>query len=337
MIKNSEPPLVSVVMGCYNNETTIKEAIYSILNQTIQSLEFIIIDDCSNDNTLTVIESICDERIVLVKNEYNMGLGYNLNYGFSISRGKYIARMDANDISYSRRFEKQIDFLKKNTDVVCVGTAAKKIGNIKFFTRIKSPIIHNPSNFEEIKVRLLIGTPMMHPSVMFNATIIKKLKINYNPQFTKAQDYELFSRLMFEAKLSNVPNVLIKYRYSNQQSSVTSRETQINNSLIIYERLLSFLFNRKTLENEIYYHKLFSTKNKLTNEEFDLVSKWLSVLVNQLLSNDFFNSYYVTKCFSLRWAVICRESFSFNSRFKKFLSCPEVGKFTINNILHLIL
>ena len=138
-IKNAS--LVSIVMGCYNNEDTIKESINSILVQTYSNFEFIIIDDCSKDHTVDIINSIRDSRIRLMINSENKGLGYSLHTGVCEAKGIYIARMDADDISYPNRIEEEVLFLQKNPEVICVGSWAKKIGNISTLTKLFNPYI----------------------------------------------------------------------------------------------------------------------------------------------------------------------------------------------------
>ena len=120
------PPLVSVIMSVYNGEKYLVQAIDSILNQTYQNFEFIIIDDCSTDNSSHILQEYAqkDSRIKIIKKEKNIGIkGFikNLNLGISIAKGKYIARMDADDISLPERFQKQVDFLENNPEITLVG------------------------------------------------------------------------------------------------------------------------------------------------------------------------------------------------------------------------
>lgn len=330
-------PLVSVIMSCYNNQDTVLEAIYSILNQTVTSFEFIIIDDCSTDKTLEIIKSIKDDRIVLIRNNSNRGLGYNLNYGIRVSKGKYIARMDADDISHPQRFDYQIKYLEAHKDVVCLGTSAKKIGRLSLRTRLFSLYMNQCTSWEEIKVQLLLGTPMLHPSVMFRADSLIELDINYNINFKKAQDYELFSRLAYLAKITNLSNYLFYYRYSEKQASVINREEQINNSKIIYNRLLSKILKRDITTNELNNHVLFATKSKMSLDDLNSVSSWLTKFYQELSHLDTeIDLNILQTVFSLRWAVICRNSIPIASRFSLFKSNKYFGILSLKNISHLI-
>ena len=124
MEKHEELPLISVIMPCYNREKYIVEAIESILNQTYTNFEFIIIDDCSTDNTFEIVKEYAkkDNRILALKKDKNYCYVHSLNKGIEIAKGKYIARMDDDDISLPERFEKQVEFLEKNEDIIALGT-----------------------------------------------------------------------------------------------------------------------------------------------------------------------------------------------------------------------
>ena len=124
--------LISVVMSNYNtDELYLRASIESILNQTYKNFEFIIVDDCSSDNSVSVIESYDDKRIKLIKNPKNMGLTKSLNIAIKAAKGEFIARMDADDISLPQRFEKQVEFLTQNPEYIACGTAIKILGSHK--------------------------------------------------------------------------------------------------------------------------------------------------------------------------------------------------------------
>jgi glycosyltransferase involved in cell wall biosynthesis len=131
---------ISVVMTAYNSERYIGPAIESILNQTFHDFEFIIVDDGSSDETDKIVRSYNDKRIVYTKNEKNLGQTKSLNIGIKLSRGKYIARMDADDISHSRRLQTQFDYLEKHNDVSILGSWAEYIDyNNKKIRNFKTP------------------------------------------------------------------------------------------------------------------------------------------------------------------------------------------------------
>lgn len=329
-------PDLSVVMGCYNNALTIKEAVDSILQQTFSNFEFFIIDDCSTDDTIAIIEKYNDPRIHIIKNKTNQGLGYSLSLGVALSRGEYIARMDADDVSFPSRFEKQIAYLREHRDVICVGTGAKKIGTISLFAKFFSRTIRPACDYEEIKAWLLIGTPILHPSVMFSAKLLKKTGLNYNPDFKKAQDFELWSRMIWKGIIRNMDDILLGYRYSAQQVSNTSRDIQIENSKVMYRRMFSYLLGREISAEELNCHILFSTKSKLSQEEFATVESWLNFLIPYIEKTTCFDKDKIVKVFSRRWRVVCRDSKNIIKRFHCYLKNKYYGNASIVNLIYLL-
>jgi glycosyltransferase involved in cell wall biosynthesis len=186
-------------MSVYNAELYLKEAIESILNQTYKEFEFIIINDGSTDNSLAIIKDYSnhDSRIILINRE-NKGLIYSLNEGISKAKGKYIARMDADDISLPNRFEEQIKFLENNLDIGVVGSDA-----IVFHKDDKS-IWTTYSDSNRTKAELLFSSPLIHPSVMMRKSIIDKYKLFYKKEYIHAEDLELWIRFANVSKLSNI-------------------------------------------------------------------------------------------------------------------------------------
>ena len=231
-------------MPVYNCELYIKEAIDSVLNQTFSDFELIIIDDCSTDNTVSVIEKISDNRICLYKKKTNSGLIASLNFGISIAKGDYLARMDGDDICLPERFARQIDFLEKNPDIILCGTAIKFIGSA-------SNILVFPQNHEEIVINLFSFLPTFaHPTVMGKKEIFEKN--NYNEDYEFAEDYELWTRLVQVGKVASLKEVLLEYRVHPAQVSVKNKRIQDINSFKSRLEILKMLkIDLKYSEEEI--------------------------------------------------------------------------------------
>ena len=311
-------PLVSVLMASFNDEKYIKKAINSILSQTICDFEFIIIDDCSTDNTVNIIKSFTDSRITLYQNTENMGLGYNLHIGINIAKGKYIARMDADDISLPNRFEKQVAYLEAHQDVLCLGTSYRFIGDLGIRQKYLKNYIYQEENPEMLKAQCLIGTPLLHPSVMFNAKQMRRNNINYDPTFRKAQDYELWSRVIWGNLITNLPDALMFYRCSLQQASVAGRSSQIENSRKIYERMLTCILGRLPSEKELRAHILFSTQSCQSKQELELTLGWIKQLHIAVVKNKIIDRVALEKVLSKRWSVICRCSCSIFTKLPEY-------------------
>lgn len=218
MMSKSDP-FISVLMPVYNGEKYLREAIDSILNQTYTNFEFIIINDGSTDTTEEIILSYEDERILYIKNEENLRLIRTLNKGLDLAKGKYIARMDADDISLPSRLEKQVKFMEKNPEVGLCGTFLKTIGN-----REDTVSFHTDDN--NIRFRLLFSTYLRHPSVMIKSEIIKKYDLKYNSDYLHVEDHKMWIDISKHTQLAIIPNFLLKYRVHDENISVKFQQVQ---------------------------------------------------------------------------------------------------------------
>jgi glycosyltransferase involved in cell wall biosynthesis len=226
-------PQITVLMPVYNCELYIQEAVESILNQTYRDFEFLIIDDASSDQTVSIIKKYNDARIQLIEKPLNTGYTNSLNYGLTIAKGKYIARMDGDDCSFPQRFAKQVSYLEANPDVVLCGTAYKIIGNDK---KLGFPEDHNA-----IKLALLRGNCIAHPSVMIRKQPLDDFSIIYDTTKEPAEDYDMWVRLISIGKLYIIQDVLLEYRiYSTQVSKKRAKEQKENDSRIKFQ-LLDYL------------------------------------------------------------------------------------------------
>jgi glycosyltransferase involved in cell wall biosynthesis len=196
-------PLVTVLMPVYNAERFLSEAIDSILNQTLTNFEFLIIDDGSTDNSLNIIKSYADSRIKLVQNEKNMGITATLNKGIHLAAADLIARMDADDISYSERLLKQYNYLKHHPDCALLSTQARVITEDK-----QTEYIDN-TNGDFFYYNLTFSSPIFHPSVMYRKKAVQEVGMYTVPY---SEDFELFWHLSRKYKLYNLPEVLLDYR-----------------------------------------------------------------------------------------------------------------------------
>jgi glycosyltransferase involved in cell wall biosynthesis len=235
-------PKITVLMPVYNCELYIKEAIDSILNQTFDDFEFLIIDDASTDETVGIIKEYNDLRIKLIVKPINTGYTNSLNYGLTVARGAYIARMDGDDISLPERFAKQVAFLDANPDVALCGTLYQILGS--------DTICNHPLSHEEIKVKLISGCYIAHPTVMIRRAALELHNLRYDPNMEPAEDYDLWSRMVFLEKVANIGKVLLYYRIHSAQTSIIRSEKQKKVSLEIRIRMLQKVM--PLLNSELY-------------------------------------------------------------------------------------
>lgn len=193
-------------MSVYNGENYLREAIDSILNQTLSDFEFIIIDDGSTDESATIINSYSDNRIRLIQQQ-NKGLAAALNLGLQAAYGKYIARMDADDISKHDRLEKQVSFLENHPECVAVGSNAKIISMDGEYLYTSS----KPETWEKIRL-LLPSTPFFHSSTLYRKNIAIQCGGYYEKIKHHFEDMILWNKMARYGELRNIDDPLISYR-----------------------------------------------------------------------------------------------------------------------------
>ncbi len=244
-------PTVSVVIPVYNAAPYIQECLNSIIQQTFQDFEIIVIDDGSSDSSAAIIRSITDSRITLIQNEKNIGLIATLNKGFSKCRGKYIARIDADDIAVAERFAIQVAHLEQKPQLAMVGTG--------YFPLTETPLkpVLLASGKGQIQANLIFNSCFAHPSVMIRKSALRKREDSFNSEYPHAEDYELWSWLMREEEIDNISKPLIYYRiHDNQISKVKAEEQKITANKIRIENL-QWLGVSFTEEN-FHFHKLLA-------------------------------------------------------------------------------
>jgi glycosyltransferase involved in cell wall biosynthesis len=204
---------VSIILTVYNGEKFLREAIDSILNQMYQEFELIIIDDGSTDSTLQIINSYSDSRIRLIENGQNRGQSYSRNLGIKKSKGEYIAIMDADDIAYKERIQKQLDYLINNDADICF-TWADLIDSEGTVMDIKKTTENN----NLLRAKLLFECPLIHPTAFWRKSTFIQNDLWYDEKCTYAQDYELWSRAIRHVKFAVLGESLLKFRFRNEAS-----------------------------------------------------------------------------------------------------------------------
>jgi len=222
MKQKSSQPLVSVLIPTYNSELYIKDTLESILNQTYNNLEIVVIDDASTDSTLEIVKRYKDERIKLYINEKNLGISGNMNKGIKLCHGKYLAIMDADDWSYPYRIEEQVKLMENSPKVVlCSGYMDICDGNLNF----KNTRTY-PTTDKDIRKAIVKYDPISHPASMWRMSEVLKTSL-YNKNFPICRDYDLIVRISEFGEYQNIPKSLIKYRVrKDSETGKRIRQTQ---------------------------------------------------------------------------------------------------------------
>lgn len=240
-MNNKTLPLVSVLIPCYNAEKYVEQALRSIMNQSYTNLEIIAADDCSTDNTLTILKTLAaeDNRIRIVNNPVNLKIVKTLNTLIDLANGKYIARMDADDISLPDRILKQVRFMEKHPDYAICGTNAYHINESNEITGFS----YLPITNKDIQKYKIIHSPFYHPSILVKTEILKNNK--YNESYLYAEDYELWIRILSKYKAHNLRDYLLAYRVFPEQTSTRKREEQLQITKHIYKNYVDLIDNSK--------------------------------------------------------------------------------------------
>ncbi|WPO79499.1 glycosyltransferase family 2 protein [Flavobacterium sp. KACC 22761] len=262
-------PLISVVLPVYNCAMYIEDAVNSILTQTIQDFEIIIIDDHSIDDTVKIIDSIGDKRIKLILKQQNKGLIDSLNIGFREAKGKYIARMDGDDISWPDRFQKQLEILENNHDIKACG------GWLQEFD-CSNKIIKYKKSHDEIVSRLLLSCSMSLCSVMLERSwckdyIFDKTKLH-------VEDYDFWANMAWSGKFYNIQEVLYNYRVHESQVSTRYKSIQIQGDIGIKLFLFKKLQYDTKLFSDAVIVKMLLLDKPIELKDLKLFLKWLNNL-----------------------------------------------------------
>ena len=252
-------PLISVILPVYNAGKFLNESIDSILNQTVEDFEFIIIDDASIDNSIEIIQSYQDNRIRFFRNKQNLGISKTLNFGISKAKGKFIARMDADDIALRYRFQEQLQFMNNNLDIDICGSYVQHFGD-------SNETWEPPLDHESIRVSSIFFSPMVHPTIFARYQYYQKHI--YDSGFDYAEDYHLWISSFDSANFANIPQVLLKYRFHARQTSTALRTQQKE----VGKRIRTILLDKVGCE---YNDKELELYMKIVNmsDDSDIASK----------------------------------------------------------------
>lgn len=224
---------ISITMITYNRETFIEQAIHSVLAQSFDNWELIIIDDGSTDNTKDIIEKYTqDLRIKYIKNKKNQGIVFSRNKALKLSQGKYITVLDSDDVWHdTEKLKKQVSFLEEHKDYVLVG--CKHIGLIDIEGK-KIKNILNPEEDADIRNNFLYRNPFTHSSVLFRKDIVDELGGYHDYQV--GEDYDLFLRMGLKGKMKNLSDVSISYRKHDANISVQKRKQALKLNIDIIKK-----------------------------------------------------------------------------------------------------
>ena len=299
---------ISVIMATYNTEISVlKEAVDSILDQTFKDFEFIIIDDGSDNGTYDYLSNIKDSRVSIIKNPCNVGITKSLNIGLRNAKGKYIARMDADDISSPDRFEKEFCYMEKHADVIVCGSGMASIDDKGKETGFA--YIPQYKNMNDYRAKMLFKNPgPVHPTAMIRHETLKNNGIMYDERLIYAQDYGLWEVLSHYGKIHILNTILLYRRKHEKQITIEKKDAQIRCDQMTQKKILSALLGEVT-DEEVNFHYMYSSgrypKTTITPE----VSAWYERLLRENLSKRIYDQKYLYRNIIMAKKMLVAQSF----------------------------
>lgn len=216
-------PRISIIVSTYNGRKYLRQALGSLLSQSFTDFELIVVDDASIDATWGTLQNIDDQRLVLFRNDENLGIGASLNRALQVATGEFIAVQDHDDLSMPNRFQEQVEFLQSHRDVALVGSPGWVINE----NGLRISTWRVPHQDIDLKWEILINEPFLHTSVMFRRNVIEHIGgYSTNPTYRFAEDYELISRITADFRVANLSDPLVCWRQHCSSASDSNRRQQ---------------------------------------------------------------------------------------------------------------
>lgn len=278
-------PMISVICPVYNMAAYIDEAIQSVLDQTYTDFELVLIDDCSTDNSMEIMQGYAakDQRVKIFSTPTNSWAHAAGNVGLDHAQGKYIAILDSDDILVLDRFEKQVTFLEENPDYDVLGGWMKKFGD--------SDSVMKTFQSEDLKIRMgqIFDSTMGHGTAMIRRDVIEKHNIRYDTNIFYAHDYHFFTQLAFKAnaKFTSLPYIVYLYRWHAQQTSMARRTEQISYSDQVRKEVLSKFGITQAELISIHLHFCHKQAYKIQDSHHKIV-KYYEALIKGNQENNIF-------------------------------------------------
>jgi len=323
-------PAVSVLMAVYNGAAYLGEAMASILSQTFGDFELLVIDDGSTDDTPAILRACTDRRLRVVRHDGNLGLIAALNRGLDEARGEYVARMDADDIALPSRLERQRKLLLGAPNIGLCGTWFRTFGSEP------AKVVRPPVQPDELAAKLFYESPLAHPSVMFRRTLFAERGLRYDPAFSFAEDFELWTRVAQVADLANVPEVLMRYRRHGAQVSAEHEAAQGESVRKILVRQLRRI-HPEASKAECETHVAIIGNREAGVPRADLVEAWLSELIRR---NDSSSHGYPAAAFrralAILWWRYCSARSAEPGMLRTFYASPLTAVLPLRNRLGML-
>lgn len=294
-------PLVTILMPVHNGADFLAEAIDSMLCQSLRDFEFLIVDDASTDSSASIVQNYREPRIRLIQSRERLKLSGALNLGLDQAQGRYIARMDADDISLPKRLERQVQFLENNSDIGLCGSWIRYFG-------ASTALLERPVNPDEIRAFTLLDTPFAHPSVMLRRDLVERHQLRFDGSYFPTEDFELWVRILRHTQAANLPEVLLHYRVHGKSLTGSDWSAMDEQAVRIIRAQLLLLGIDPTPDELRFHRQLAMGRLTMTLPLLDQAEAWLSRLLATNHKTQFLLHKALESLLSDLWARTCLHS-----------------------------
>lgn len=297
---------ITLLLPVYNGERYLRETLQSLLSQTYTEFELLIVDDGSTDSSADIIRSFADPRIRLLKNPERLKLSGALNRGMKEAKGRYIARMDADDIALPRRLQQQFAYMEVHPEIGICGTA------IEIFGKERPRRDVYPASSAAIKAYGLFDCPFCHPSVMMRKDMFLEHDLWYDGEYYPTEDYELWARAIELFPTVNLDEVLLRYRI--HESSMTGSDWDAMDKQAA-RVALPLLHNLGIVPSkaELRLHRNIGRGRSCQlrdMEEVEQAEQWLNRLITANQQKGCYDHAALAQTIALIWFRVCMNSSS---------------------------
>ena len=281
-------PRVTVLMPTYNVASYVEEAIESVLKQTFRDFELLVIDDCSTDETVSVVQGIDDPRIRIVQNEKNVGLAENLNRGLSHITTEYAARMDGDDIAEPFWLEREVAVLDSHPEIGICSGGFERFGTMKSLVRF-------PERHEDCMANMLFECSVIVPT--FRMSLYRDHGLHYSTEAFPAEDYRFWAECMRVTRIHNIQETLFHYRMHPTQICTARREEQQRKVAQVQHYMLDWLSTNFTEEEKKYYTGPFMSPQIASRQDYNERKAFCQKMIEKNRSVGYFDED------ALRWRL----------------------------------
>jgi glycosyltransferase involved in cell wall biosynthesis len=295
------PPLVTILLPVHNGAEHLPETLRSILVQSLEDFELLIVDDASTDDSVAIAERIQDPRIRIIHSQKRVKLSGVLNLGLNQAQGRYVARMDADDLCHPDRLLFQTRFMEEHPQVGICGTWIRYFG--KAHHVLKRPLTH-----QEICAFTLFDSPFAHPTVFVRRELMERHALRFDGSFFPTEDFELWTRLLPLTQAINLPSILLEYRMHNQSLTGADWSNMDHQAGRVIRTQLGGIGITPT-DDELRFHRhLTMGRLEMTAEWLDQAEQWYLHLIHANQATNRYDAEGLATVIGRFWTQTCMHS-----------------------------